>query len=439
MTDVLVVGGGSAGSILAERLSVDPRCLVTVVEAGPGLDDPAIRALTADATTLPLGPGSPVARHYRSSLTDRPVRVGELVRGACLGGSGAINGAYFCRALPVDFGAVPGWSWADVESHYRGVEARIPTSVVSEFATGTAVFVTAAERDGYSWLPALSGEGAGLAAVPLNITGGVRNGPGLAFLAPALGRQNLSVRTRTRAIRIRTAGDRVTGVDAVGPDGPLTLAADRTVICAGAIATAQLLLLSGLGPAEQLRALGIGTVADLPVGQRCWDHPEWVMTSTAPAVDARPALEAVLVGDGLEVRPYTTGFGSPTADVGVALMRPRARGRVSLNSADPSDPPRIEHRYDSAPADLAELHRGAERVAAMLGVEAEPRWSTSQHLCGTAPMGTETDGHAVVDPRCRVRGVRGLWVVDGSVLPDPLSRGPHATIAMLAHRAAGFI
>lgn len=439
MTDVLVVGGGSAGSVLAERLSVDPGCMVTMLEAGPGLDDPAVRACTIDATVLPIGPESPVARHYRSSLTEHPPRMTEIVRGSCLGGSGAINGAYFCRALPADVDAIPGLSWAQAQHHYRAVEARIPTSVVSEFSTGTAAFVKAAERNGYRWLPALNADGTGLAPVPLNITGGIRNGPGRAFLAPALGRRNLTVHTRTRVTRIRMVGDRVNGVDAVGPDGTLTVDADRIVVCAGAIATAQLLMLSGIGPAGRLRELGIAVVADLPVGQRCWDHPEWVLTSPAPAVAGRPVLEAVLVDEGLEVRPYTTGFGSATADVGVVLMRPRTHGRVSLKSADPSDPPRIEHHYDSEPEDLADLRRGVERVSAMLAIEAEPRWSTSQHLSGTAPLGIEADEWAVVDPQCRVAGVRGLWVIDGSVLPKPLSRGPHATIAMLAHRAAGFI
>ena len=172
--------------------------------------------------------------------------------------------------------------------------------------------------------------------------------------------------------------------------------------------------------------------------------------SRARTVDWRsaaghPTLEAVLVTEVLEIRPYTTGFGSATTSIGVALMRPRAHGRVSLTSADPSAPPRIEHRYDSEPADLADLRDGCALVGEMLiGTTSfngptfdGPTWSTSQHLCGTAPMGV--DEHAVVDPRCRVYGVDGLSVVDGSVLPRIPSRGPHATIAMIGHRAADFL
>ena len=123
-------------------------------------------------------------------------------------------------------------------------------------------------------------------------------------------------------------------------------------------------------------------------------------------------------------------------------MRPRAHGRVSLVSADPMVAPMIEHRYDSEPDDVATLRRGCELAAEILRATTqlgEPAWSTSQHLCGTAPMGIDGYEHAVVDPRCRVRGVDGVWVVDGSILPRITSRGPHATIAMIGHRAAEFV
>lgn len=113
-----------------------------------------------------------------------------------------------------------------------------------------------------------------------------------------------------------------------------------------------------------------------------------------------------------------------------------------LASADPLVPPVIEHRYDSEPADVADLAAGAELAYELAGGIAEsdePSWSTSQHLAGTAPMGDDDDPRAVLDAQCRVRGVEGLWVVDGSVMPAPTSRGPHATIAMIGHRAAQFI
>jgi len=441
VTDVLIVGAGSAGSVLAERLSADPNCHVTVLEAGPGLDDPVVRDLTADATVPPIGLGSPVARSFSATLTDHPIRIADIVRGACVGGSGAINGGYFCRALPRDFDSLPGWSWTEAAEHYDAVEQRMGVTVAAEFSTGTEEFLACAYDAGYRWLPDLATDGTGLAAVPLNITAGVRNGPGTAFLAPALTRPNLILLTGITATRIRIHGGRVTGVDAVGAQGPVGLDADRVVLSAGAIATAQLLMLSGIGPAGELHPYGIGVVADLPVGQRCWDHPEWIIPTSRAGTVGRPVLEAVLVTDGLEIRPYTTGFGG-SPGIGVAVMRPTAHGLISLVSSDPMVPPRISHRYDSEPADLAALQWGSDIVTEILGTTTElgqPTWSTSQHLCGTAPMGTDGDDYAVVDPHCRVRGVDGLWVIDGSVLPRIPGRGPHETIAMIAHRAAEFV
>ncbi len=428
MTDVLIVGAGSAGSVLAERLSSDPDRRVTVVEAGPGPEHPMFRVLTGDALTLPIGPHSPVVSRYRTLLTADPPRTADIVRGACLGGSGAVNGCYFWRPPQQDFEAVPGWSWAQVEGHFRAVENRIAPRL-HEFSTTTRRFVAAAEGAGY---------GAGISPVPLNIEHGRRLGPGAVFLEPALGRPNLTVLTGTRATRVRFAGGRAVGVDARRRDRPMELDADRVVLAAGAVATSHLLMLSGIGPADDLRALGIAVRSDLPVGSGSWDHPEWVVPTTWPAAGSAPVLEAVMDHEDLEMRPYTTGFGASTSGVGVALMRPRARGRVSLASADPAMPPRIEHRYDSEPTDTAALRRGCRLVAEIIGDTAhlgEPVWTTSQHLAGTAPMGT---GQPVVDARLRVLGVDNLWVADGSVLPAPLRRGPHATIAMIGHRAAEF-
>lgn len=458
--DVLIVGAGSAGSILAERLSADPARQVTVLEAGPARTDPAIRALTDDAAILPIGPRSPVARWFGTQLTGDRTHPAEIVRGVCVGGSGSVNGGYFCRALPADFDDAPdGWSWADVEPHYRAVMTDldspdprgggpIPVRRTTEFSTATAAFVDVAETAGYRWIPDLNSPAAdsGIAAVPLNIAEGIRVGPGAAFLEPAAGRPNLRVLPGVRATRLRTVAGRVVGVDAVGPQGPLRLDAAAVVLCAGAIASAQLLLLSGIGPAADLAALDIPVLADLPVGQAFSDHPEWVMSTGWAAAHGHPVLEAVLVTAELEVRPYTTGFaamaGSPgqaPPDVGVVLTRPRSRGRLTLTAADPDVAPRIEHRYDSHPGDVAVLLGGCELVTDILSgaIElGEPRWSTSQHLCGTAPIGA--GGRSVVDPRCRVHGVDGLAVVDGSILSRIPSRGPHATIAMLAHRAAEF-
>ena len=269
---------------------------------------------------------------------------------------------------------------------------------------------------------------------------------------PAVNRPNLTVLEKTRVVGIRIVDGRAAGVECVGPSGHELFAADRIVLSAGAIGSAQLLLLSGVGPASALRSMGIRVQADLPVGASCADHPEWVLPVDWPAAPGRPPLEAVLTtADGLELRPYTTGFGamtgSPGVDpadrphLGVTLTRPRSRGSVTLASRDPAVAPVIVHRYDSEPEDVAALEAGAALAHDLAGTGYEVResfWSTSQHLCGTVPMGAD-DGFSVLDERCRVRGVDGLWVVDGSIMPSITSRGPHATIVMIGHRAAEFI
>jgi choline dehydrogenase-like flavoprotein len=248
------------------------------------------------------------------------------------------------------------------------------------------------------------------------------------------------------------ANGRAAGVECIGAGGDVELAADRIILSAGAIASAHLLMLSGIGPQQDLRAAGVAVVADLPVGMACVDHPELILPVHWSATHGQPPLEAVLTTDCLEIRPYTAGFGAMVSGrsddpadrphIGVALMQPESRGRVTLASADSQIPPIIEHRYDRAPADVAKLEAGVElaRELARTTAEVGPvSWSTSQHLAGTAPMGLDRDEDAVVDPQCRVHGVENLWVVDGSVLPMITSRGPHATIVMIGHRAAEFI
>ena len=476
-SDILIVGAGSAGSVVAERLSADPDCRVTVLEAGPGPEVPGVAALTGNGLQLPIGGASPLVARFATRLTDRPARTMNLVRGATVGGSGAVNGGYFCRALPADLDgwALPGWSWADVLPHFRVIETdldfpgtpahggRGPIRVrrADEIVGATASFIESAAQAGYPWVDDVN-DGAtdtlptGIGLVPSNIVDGVRTGAGAAFLVPAGARPNLIVLSATRALQIVFDGVRAVGVRVHGPSGAALLTADRIVLSAGAIGSAHLLMLSGIGDEAMLRAAGVPVVTPAPVGLRTADHPEWVLPTDWPVEPSRPVLEVVLSiagsSGGIEIRPYTGGFIAMVGDgssghpdwphIGVALMNPRARGAVRLVSADPAVPPAITHHYDSEPADLAALDHGAQ-VARELASAAthigEPQWSTSQHLCGTAPMGRDGDDAAVLDTGCRVRGVDGLWVIDGSIMPSIPSRGPHATTIALAHRAAEFV
>jgi predicted dehydrogenase (TIGR03970 family) len=421
---------------------------------------------------MPIGAASAVVRHYETTLTEKPNRVGHIMRGSVVGGSGAVNGGYFCRALPEDFDrwSVPGWSWADVLPHFRAIECDLdfagplhgsdgPILVrrVSEFDGCTASFVEAATEIGYSWVADLNGAAAntalpvGVGAIPLNINGGTRIGPGGAFLQPALDRPNLTLMTDTRVRRLRLDRGRAVGADIIGAEGPASLHADRIVLCAGAIGSAHLLMLSGIGPEKVLTRADIPTYLDSPVGTRSSDHPEWVLPVDWTPTHDLPPVEAMLTTpNGLEIRPYTRGFSALVAGaahdpadrphIGVSLMHPRSRGRVRVVSDDPEVAPVIEHRYDADSHDVAALSAGAELVRELASPSTrigDTSWSTAQHLCSTAPMGGD-DG-SVVDEQCRVRGVDGLWVIDGSVLPGVTGRGPHATIVMLGHRAAGFV
>jgi choline dehydrogenase len=242
-SDVLIVGAGSAGSVLAERLSADQWCRVTVVEAGPGPSDPRVRTQISDGLRLPIGTASSVVRRYPTTLTDDPLRHAQIMRGSVVGGSGAVNGGYFCRGLRTDFDGwgLPGWTWADVLPHFRAIETDVdfdtpwhgsngPIVVrrVAQLDGCTASFVNAANEAGYQWIDDLNGatlEGplpTGVGAVPLNINGGTRVGPGGAYLQPAMARTNLTLLT-TRgcdACGRPEAGPSASTV--TGPAAPLT-------------------------------------------------------------------------------------------------------------------------------------------------------------------------------------------------------------------------
>ncbi len=423
---------------------------------------------------LPIGDASSVVRRYPTTLTDEPERHAQIMRGAVVGGSGAVNGGYFCRGLPTDFDGwgLPGWAWAEVLPHFRAIETDLdfdtplhgsdgPIIVrrVSEFDGCTASFVRAAGEAGYRWVDDLNGATleeplpTGVGAVPLNINGGTRVGPGGAYLQPAMDRTNLTLLTNTRVGRVRIVRR---------PGGRRGLRWARRCHRSDRRSNHTVRRCNRIGaPADAVRCRPAGCAAGRgraggggPAGRYGVCGPPGVGAAGGLVRDPRPAAAGGGAHhvDGLEIRPYTAGFGAMVSGrrddpadhphIGVALMQPKSRGRVRLVSADPDAHPVIEHRYDSEPADVARLSAGAELARELAGARAKSAtvsWSTSQHLSGTAPMGGDDDAVAVVDPQCRVRGVDGLWVVDGSVLPAITSRGPHATIVMIGHRAAEFI
>ncbi|MDQ1181794.1 mycofactocin system GMC family oxidoreductase MftG [Rhodococcus sp. SORGH_AS_0301] len=446
--DVVVVGGGSAGCVVAATVAA-AGATVALLEAGKSdIDAEDLRS----ATQLPIGPRSERVDTFEVELSAG--RTGFMARGRVLGGSGAVNGAYFLRAPSADFDAWPRttWSWPTVRRRYDDVERHmVPTaSIDSEIgrafarACSSAGFscVSRAERGTDAWM-----------AVPSNVRDGYRVTTAHAYLAPV--RHLVDVRPRTRVARVLLEGTRAVGVTGIDDDGDFVLRADTIILTAGAVRTPLLLMHSGIGDPALLRSVGVDVHHALPgVGVGFRDHPE----VTVPYVPLRPpsevrtrALDVVLhVGD-VEIRPYTASFdqlipGLPPMNpvLGVALMRPDSRGRISPVSADPFAAPRIEYRYLTSQRDRAGLLDGvtlARTLASSLGVVESARserlvdrLGTSAHMCCSARMGT--DPLSVVDDHCAVHGIDGLHVMDSSMFPSVPSVGPHETVVMAALHAA---
>ncbi|WP_194831896.1 mycofactocin system GMC family oxidoreductase MftG [Nocardia sp. XZ_19_369] len=482
MTDTLIVGGGTAGCVLAARLSADPEHTVRLLEAGSvGLAPEGFPAALLDATRLPIGADAAWLWRYPVTLADDGAAVmGDIVRGKIFGGSGAVNGSYFVRATAADFaawsrvlGSSTAWSFDAVLPAYRrserdldfgdqpwhGRSGPIPVRRNKNPVPLSEHFATACAALGFPEIPDLNGPAgatAGLGRVPCSTDDGKRVSTASAYLLPALGRPNLTVQAATSVLRLRFHGTRAVGVD-VWHDGRAdTLWADHIVLSAGAIESATLLLRSGIGNSEQLRALDIPVVHAAPVGAWFTDHPEIGLEYRAgPAERATVPLEYVLELDDIEIRPYTVAFTPGAQRLGIALMRPSSAGVLRLRSADPAVPPVIEHRYLSAEHDRTRLRAAVGTATEVLHeMSATPRtepmpqqpataaaWlhanlGTSQHLSGTCRMGPAGDERAVVDESGRVHGVAGLTVADLAVVPVPLSRGPQATAVLIAEHLA---
>ncbi|WP_254622619.1 mycofactocin dehydrogenase MftG [Rhodococcus sp. W8901] len=481
--DVVVIGGGSCGSVVAGRLSEDPDRRILLVESGPGHRIPAeFPPELVDAGVLPVGPDSRWIWPYPVELTRG--RTGWIARGRVLGGSGAVNGGYFVRAQVDDFANWPAsWSYEHVLPYFRTIESDADFDGPWHGTTGpipvrrepadrwhpvSAAFADVAHAAGHPDDPDKNAPGShGIGPVPLNIRDGVRVGPASAYLLPNLDRPNLTVRSDTTVTRVLFSGTRVVGLE-VTTDGRVgTIRASTVVLTAGAVATPHLLMLSGIGDAEHLTTLGIPVVANLPaVGSEFSDHPEVVLPYRYRRPVSRttrtPVLQVTLNTEDIEMRPYTAAFGDliPGSGIGkpclgVVLMKPRSRGEIRLVSADPGDAPTVSYRYLESERDREALQSGVAHAADLMHsgpmsrlleperIETSDDWladhlGTSLHLSGSCRMGVDEES-SVVDERCRVHGIDGLYVVDTSILPSVPSRGPHATAVMVAERAHTFM
>jgi choline dehydrogenase len=513
--DYVVVGAGSAGCVLANRLSADPSVRVLLLEAGPPdtLDTIRVPALWSGLF------GSEVDWDYRLEPQSHYAGSDLYPRGKTLGGSSAINTMIYIRGHRTDFDGwsekgCSGWDYDAVLPYF--VKAESNSRLAAPFHGNEGPLhvedilfshelsqscISSAVEWGLPFNDDFNGSGQiGVGAYQVTCHQGWRWSAADAYLKPVHDRPNLTVRANSPVTRILLDGQRAYGVAYVHAGVETAARADAEVILsAGAINSPQLLMLSGIGPAHQLREHGIEVKVDLPgVGANLNDHtmtpivwatkdstdllqlatPEnmarWQQRGGGPFSSIGGEVGAFLCTNGGDV-PDIQLICGPTAFVHhgrfspplanftmlVTGTRPRSRGRLTLRSCDPLGAPRIDAGYFSEPADLKVVMQGVRAVLeiadhqplkANLGALRLPdsvphdaaltehirRWSQTQyHAVGTCAMGVDED--SVVDPELQVRGVDNLRVIDASAMPFIIGGNTNATTIMIGEKGADLV
>ncbi len=444
--DYVIVGGGSAGCVLAARLSEDPRCSVLLLEAGPADYSPYIHIPAA----LIRAVGNPQLDWCHQAEPD-PTRGGKVdlwPAGRVLGGSSSINGMLFVRGAPADFddwaaAGCKGWSFAEVlpffkelertqfgATAYRGRDGGLSVEPLRSRHPLAAVFDAAAERRGLQRNPDYNGATQeGIAEPQVTQRRGWRCSAARAFLHPARRRPNLKVETRAVVTRLTFDGRRCTGVEyRRGQTLHVAKARAEVLVCAGAMGSPALLMRSGLGPPDVLAAAGIDLLHALPaVGTNLCEHPEamvsidvnvptynteigssrivwhvanWLLFARGPATSPYPHSVAFARSDPGQVRPdlqimlgpYAFSFTEqgivpyerPAVSAAVNVSYPRARGRITVRTAHVQDAPRIEHGLLASEEDLDGLIRGAELCRHIFADAAFDPYRVAERLPGPA-------------------------------------------------------
>ena len=525
--DYVVVGAGSSGCVLANRLSANGSVRVAVIEAGPRDSSFWIH--------LPIGYGrtmwDPVVNwKFETEPEPEPNKVGRqiyLPRGRVLGGSSSINGLIVIRGQHEDYdrwarNGASGWSWNEVRPYFIKIESNadlagdqlhgssgpLPVSSIGRRHELIEAFIAAGEANGVARTEDFNGraqEGAGY--FQLTTRNGWRMSAADAYLRAATKRANVSVLTDTQVLRILFDGRQAIGVACRTGETTRVVKARRGVILsAGAIQSPQLLMLSGIGPAKHLQEHDVPVLIDRPsVGQNLQDHLQFrLIYRCAKAITTNDALRTLWgrAKLGLEWLLFRTGalavginqggmfarlmanaktpdiqfhVATLSADIAggkvhdfpgftlsVCQLRPESRGHIALASSDPMARPRIFANYLATATardyavqciGFARKLAGTPPLADLVEAEVTPspgvrtegevldfarrNGATIFHPSGTCRMGSDED--AVVDPRLRVRGVAGLWVVDCSIMPTLVSGNTNVPAMMIAEKAADMI
>lgn len=487
--DVLVVGGGSAGAVLATRLSEDPTRRVLLLEAGPAYALDAYPEALLDADVV-ADPGHDWGYTSRGNAATPQM---PTPRGKVLGGSSAVNAAVAIRARPADLAkwaryGVDGWSYDEVLPTFKRMENTPtgddayhgrtgPLSVRQrrdeELTPSLLGFVEASVAHGFKRVHDFNGaDQNGADGYPVNVVDGVRQSTALAYLtAPVRSRPNLTIVGEVNVDRVLFDGERAVGV--LAADGTVYRSGE-VVLSGGTYGSPAILLRSGVGPAADLRALGIEVVADLPVGQRLHDQP-FFYNAYALASEHLPMTPAVgsllwtasseASGDELDLHITAThlldGSYSPTGGaivLAISVVRPESRGTLRLANRDPNQAPIIDDNYLGTDRDTRRMLEAVKLTRAIarnkvftpftagellpgdaVGDDALPEVIAGNlavygHPTSTVPMGGPAEPSAVVDTVGTVNGLAGLRVVDASIIPEVPSTVTNLTTIMVAER-----